>query len=45
MVTHKVVGVPNAYSAILAEKTGHKAIYLSGSVCAAASYGYVENSS
>ncbi|NCW59676.1 MAG: methylisocitrate lyase, partial [Proteobacteria bacterium] len=32
-------GTINAYSAILAEKSGHKAIYLSGGGVAAASYG------
>jgi len=33
------VGAINPYAAILAEKSGHKAIYLSGGACAAASYG------
>lgn len=35
----QVVGVINAYAAILAEKTGFKALYLSGSGVAVASYG------
>ena len=35
----QVVGVINAYAAILAEKTGFKAIYLSGSGVATASHG------
>jgi len=35
----QVVGAINAYAAILAEKTGHKALYLSGSGVAAASFG------
>ena len=34
-----IVGAINAYSAILAEKQNHKAIYLSGGGVAAASYG------
>ncbi len=34
-----IVGAVNAYSAMLAEKSQHKAIYLSGSGVAAASYG------
>lgn len=34
-----IPGAINAYSAILAERTGHKAIYLSGGGVAAASYG------
>ena len=34
-----IPGAINAYSAILAEKSGHKAIYLSGGGVAAASYG------
>ncbi len=34
-----IPGAINAYSAMLAEKAGHKAIYLSGSGVAAASYG------
>ena len=34
-----IPGAINAYSAILAERAGHKAIYLSGSGVAAASYG------
>lgn len=34
-----IPGTINAYSAILAEKSGHKAIYLSGGGVAAASYG------
>lgn len=35
----QVVGAVNAYSAILAEKTGHKALYLSGGGVAACSNG------
>ncbi|EGG14445.1 hypothetical protein DFA_12217 [Cavenderia fasciculata] len=35
----QVVGAINAYSAILAEKTGYQALYLSGGGVAAASYG------
>lgn len=35
----QIVGAINAYSAILAEKTGYKALYLSGSGVATASYG------
>lgn len=35
----QVVGTVNAYSAILAEKTGHKALYLSGGGVAACSFG------
>ena len=35
----QVVGVINAYAAILAEKSGFKALYLSGSGVASASYG------
>ncbi|EGC30672.1 hypothetical protein DICPUDRAFT_58162 [Dictyostelium purpureum] len=35
----QIVGTINAYSAILAEKTGYKAIYLSGGGVAAASFG------
>lgn len=35
----QIVGVINAYAAILAEKTGFQALYLSGSGVAAASYG------
>ena len=34
-----IPGAINAYSAILAEKSGHQAIYLSGGGVAAASYG------
>ena len=34
-----IPGAINAYSAILAEKSGHKALYLSGGGVAAASYG------
>ena len=34
-----IPGTINAYSAKLAEKSGHRAIYLSGSGVAAASYG------
>jgi len=33
------VGAINPYAAILAEKSGHKALYLSGGACAAASFG------
>ncbi len=35
----QVVGTVNAYSAIMAQKTGHKAIYLSGGGVAACSLG------
>jgi methylisocitrate lyase len=35
----QIVGAINAYSAMLAESAGHKAIYLSGGGVAAASYG------
>ena len=35
----KIVGAINAFSAILAERSGHKCIYLSGSGVASASYG------
>ena len=35
----KIVGTINAYSALLAKKNGHKAIYLSGAGVANASYG------
>ena len=35
----KIVGAINAYSANLAERSGHKCIYLSGSGVASASYG------
>ena len=35
----QVVGAVNAYSAIMAEKTGHKALYLSGGGVAACSFG------
>ncbi|EEF59439.1 methylisocitrate lyase [Pedosphaera parvula] len=35
----QVIGVINAYAAILAEKTGFRALYLSGSGVASASYG------
>src|SRR5947208_6191536 len=35
----QVVGVINAYAAILAEKSGFKALYLSGAGVANASYG------
>ena len=35
----QVVGAINAYCAIMAEKSGHHALYLSGSGVAAASYG------
>jgi methylisocitrate lyase len=36
-------GAINAYNAILAAKTGFKALYLSGGGVAAASYGYSLN--
>lgn len=35
----QIVGTINAYCAILAEKAGHKAIYLSGAGVANASFG------
>jgi methylisocitrate lyase len=35
----QVVGVVNAYTAIMAEKVGHKALYLSGGGVAASSFG------
>ncbi len=35
----QIVGTINAYSAVLAERSGHKAIYLSGAGVANASYG------
>ena len=35
----KIVGTINAYSALLAEKSGHRAIYLSGGGVAASSLG------
>ena len=35
----QIVGAVNAYSAILAEKSGHQALYLSGGGVAACSYG------
>ena len=35
----QIIGTINAYSAIMAEKTGFRAIYLSGAGCANASYG------
>lgn len=35
----QIIGVINAYCAIMAEKTGFKALYLSGAGCANASYG------
>jgi len=35
----RVVGAVNAYSAMMAERIGHKALYLSGSGVACASYG------
>jgi methylisocitrate lyase len=35
----QIVGTINAYSAIMAQKIGHKAIYLSGGGVANASYG------
>ena len=42
VATHKplrVVGAVNAYSAMMAERIGHRALYLSGSGVACASYG------
>ena len=35
----KIVGTINAFSALLAKRKGHKAIYLSGAGVANASYG------
>jgi len=35
----QIVGTINAYTAIMAEKIGHKCIYISGGACANASYG------
>ncbi|OGT27152.1 MAG: methylisocitrate lyase [Gammaproteobacteria bacterium RIFCSPLOWO2_02_FULL_42_14] len=35
----QIIGTINAYCAIMAEKTGYRAIYLSGAGCANASYG------
>ncbi len=35
----QIIGTINAYTAIMAEKTGFRAIYLSGAGCANASYG------
>lgn len=35
----QIIGTINAYAAIMAEKTGFKALYLSGGGCANASYG------
>ncbi|MCX7124812.1 MAG: methylisocitrate lyase [Gammaproteobacteria bacterium] len=35
----QIIGTVNAYSAIMAEKTGFQALYLSGAGCANASYG------
>ena len=35
----QIVGAVNAYSAIMAEKVGHKALYLSGGGVAASSFG------
>lgn len=35
----QIIGVINAYCAIMAEKTGFRALYLSGAGCANASYG------
>ncbi|MBR37805.1 MAG: methylisocitrate lyase, partial [Idiomarina sp.] len=35
----QVVGTVNAYCAMMAEKTGHQALYLSGAGVANASYG------
>ena len=35
----QIVGTINAYTALLAEKSGHKAIYLSGGGVAASSLG------
>src|ERR1700688_463626 len=36
----QIVGVINAYSALLAEKSGFRALYLSGAGAANASYGW-----
>ena len=35
----QIVGTINAYTAMMAEKIGHQAIYISGGACANASYG------
>ena len=35
----QVIGTINAYTALMATKIGHKAIYISGGACANASYG------
>jgi len=35
----QIVGAINAYTAMMAEKIGHQAIYISGGACANASYG------
>ncbi len=35
----QIVGTINAYTAMMAEQIGHKAIYISGAACANASYG------
>ncbi|HCH25156.1 MAG TPA: methylisocitrate lyase, partial [Oceanospirillaceae bacterium] len=35
----QVVGTVNAYMAMMAERVGHQAIYISGGACANASYG------
>jgi len=35
----QIVGTINAYTALMASKIGHKAIYISGGACANASYG------
>lgn len=35
----QIVGTINAYTAMMAEQIGHKAIYISGGACANASYG------
>ncbi len=35
----QIVGTVNAYTALMAQKIGHRAVYLSGGACANASYG------
>lgn len=35
----QIVGTINAYAAIMAERVGHQAVYISGGACANASYG------
>ena len=35
----QIVGTINAYAAMMAERVGHQAIYISGGGCANASYG------